>query len=45
MLASLGFLLYIPITPLHLPLAFTISLTPLFLAKSREILLGGGQLC
>lgn len=42
MLASLGFLLYIPITPLHLPLAFTISLTPLFLAKSREILLGGG---
>lgn len=42
MLASLGFLLHIPITPLHLPLAFAISLIPLFLAKSREILLGGG---
>lgn len=42
MLASLGFLLHIPITPLHLPLAFVISLIPLFLAKSREILLGGG---
>lgn len=41
MLASLGFLLHIPITPLHLPLAFAISLIPLFLAKSREILLGG----
>lgn len=37
MLASLGFLLHIPITPLHLPLAFAISLIPLFLAKSREI--------
>ena len=43
MLASLGFLLHIPITPLHLPLAFAISLIPLFLAKSREILLGGGS--
>lgn len=42
MLASLGFLAHIPITPLHLPLAFAISLIPLFLAKSREILLGGG---
>lgn len=42
MLASLGFLLHISITPLHLPLAFAISLIPLFLAKSREILLGGG---
>lgn len=45
MLASLGFLLHIPITPLHLPLAFAISLIPLFLAKSREILLGGGGSC
>lgn len=42
MLASLGFLAHIPITPLHLPLAFAISLIPLFLAKSRRILLGGG---